>query len=314
MRVLFSFPGQGAQVPGMLSKLPDVRETRNALAKACVVLGHDPLMHETADALQSTVSVQLCLLIAGVAMARTLMAEGAVPDMVAGMSVGAFPAAVVAGVLDYEAALELVALRARLMEEAFPAGYGMTAVTGLGLSRMEALVDQVNEPESPVFVANVNGEQQIVIAGSDEAMAAVGQLALMNGAARCERLKVSVPSHCELLEPVAVALRRAAATMSFHRPRIDYLSSSAARLLNRPDAICHDLVTNVARRVNWADTIELAWERGARLVVEMPSGSTLTALSQKAFAEGRALASDGCRLDTIGTLVRRSRGSGLGVC
>lgn len=312
MSVLFSFPGQGAQSPGMLSRLPDGSATRDALAKAYLTLGHDPLIHETAEALHSTVSVQLCLLIAGVAMARTLMAEGAVPDMVSGMSVGAFPASVVAGVLDYEAALALVHLRGRLMEESFPDGYGMTAVMGIGLSMLEQLVDQVNEPERPVFIANVNAEQQIVIAGSDEAMATVSRLALMNGALRSERLRVSVPSHCELLEPVALALRRAAAGMSFDRPSIEYLSSSSARVLNRPEAICHDLVTNVARRVNWAETIELAWERGARLVVEMPSGSTLTSLSQKAFAEGRTLASDGCRLDTICTLVRRSRGSGAG--
>ena len=45
-------------------------------------------------ALESTVAVQLGLFIAGVATARALREEGIVPDAVAGLSVGAYGAAV----------------------------------------------------------------------------------------------------------------------------------------------------------------------------------------------------------------------------
>lgn len=305
MSVLFSFPGQGSQSPGLLSKLPDAKPVQDVLAQAEAVLGKSPLMLETAEALQSTVAVQLSLLISGVAMARTLMAEGAAPGMVAGMSIGAFPAAVVAGVLDYASALRLVALRGKLMEGAFPADYGMSAVIGLDMSALSNCVDQVRAGGFPVFVANLNAEQQFIVAGSDEGMQAVCRLALQHGALRCERLAVSVPSHCELLKPVASALMEAAKAVRFQRPKITYLSCSLARPVHDPEIIRQDLLTNVACRVNWRDTIGLAWERGARLAVEMPSGTVLTSLSQEAFAEGRALACDGSRLDTIVSLVRR---------
>ena len=128
MSVLFTFPGQGSQLPGMLHGLPAHPEVGRTLAEARAVLGQDPLELDGADALASTVAVQTCLLVAGVAMARVLIAEGGRPAIVAGMSVGAFPAAVIAGALDFRDALQLVALRGRLMERAFPAGYGMTAV------------------------------------------------------------------------------------------------------------------------------------------------------------------------------------------
>jgi len=131
MSVLFTFPGQGAQKPGMLHTLPAHPETARTLAEASAALGRDVLALDSADALRSTVAVQLSLLVAGVAMARVLAAHGAVPRMVAGLSIGAWPAAVVAGVLEFADAVRLVELRARLMEDAYPSGYGMTAIGGL---------------------------------------------------------------------------------------------------------------------------------------------------------------------------------------
>lgn len=311
MSVLFTFPGQGSQSAGMLSRLPVHPEVERTFAETYSVLGREALELDTEDALRSTVAVQLALLIAGVAMARVLIARGAGPDMVAGMSVGAYPAAVIAGVLDYGDALHLVNLRARLMEEAFPTGYGMTAVIGIDCSRLEKIVAQVHSPTTPVFIANLNAEHQIIVAGADAAMDLVAAHALAQGASRCERLAVSVPSHCELLAPIAREMMRAVAAVTLMRPRIAYLSSSAARSIADPDRIGRDLAGNVAQRVNWLDTAKLAWERGARLAVEMPSREVLTGLTQGAFAGGLALCCENNRLDTVCALVRREKEVGL---
>ena len=67
MKILFTFPGQGGQRPGMLAALPD-REA--ILTQARAVLGDEVDTLDSADALQHTRAVQLCLLIAGVAWAR----------------------------------------------------------------------------------------------------------------------------------------------------------------------------------------------------------------------------------------------------
>lgn len=73
MSILFTFPGQGAQRTGMLHALPRVPEVQHTLEQTANVLGTDPLLLDTATALTSTYAVQLCLLIAGVAMARVLL-------------------------------------------------------------------------------------------------------------------------------------------------------------------------------------------------------------------------------------------------
>jgi malonate decarboxylase epsilon subunit len=305
MSVLFTFPGQGAQKPALLHALPDHAEAARTLAEATEALGRDVLALDDAEALRSTVAVQLSLLVAGVAFARVLAAEGAAPGMVAGLSIGAWPAAVVAGVLDFADAVRLVELRARLMEDAYPTGYGMTAIGGVTRQQLEPLLAQVHGPDTPAYLANLNAPRQLVIAGSVAALDAVAALALAGGASRADRLAVAVPSHCALLDDQARTLACAAAQVPRRRPRITWISSSAARAVFDAERVVADLAANMARPVLWADTLRHAWERGARVALEMPSGSVLTRLAQEAdFAAGIALCADGNRLDTVVHAVR----------
>jgi len=306
MSVLFTFPGQGAQKPGMLHALPAHPETGRTLEEAAAALGRDVRMLDTESALRSTVAVQLCLLVAGVVMARVLAAHGAQPQMVAGLSIGAWPAAVTAGVLDFADAVRLVELRARLMEDAYPSGYGMTAIGGLTRQQLEPLVMQVHGPAAPVYLANLNAPRQIVIAGAHAAMDAVAALALEHGAQRAERLAVAVPSHCELFDEQARTLACAMDQVALGRPRITYISSSAARALFDGRRIGADLAANMAHPVLWADTVRHAWERGARLALEMPSGSVLTKLTAPEFPDGVALSCEGTRLDSLVSAVRNA--------
>lgn len=307
MSVLFTFPGQGAQRPGMLHALPEDAAVAATLAQAADVLGSDLLLLDTAAALASTRAVQLCLLIAGVAMARSLAAQGAVPDMVAGFSIGEYPAAVVAGALDFADAVQLVARRGQLMGDAYPGGYGMAAIIGLELAQLEPLVAGVHASEQPVYVANLNARRQIAIAGSEAGMQAVMTLALAHGASKAERLAVSVPSHSPLFDAAARQLRDAFDRVTVRRPQLAYLSSSAARTLFDPERIRDSLSSNMARRVHWADTVRLAWERGARLAVEMPPGSVLTRLTAPEFGDGVAVCCDGQRTASLLALISRER-------
>jgi malonate decarboxylase epsilon subunit len=305
MSVLFTFPGQGAQKPDMLHVLPDHPETARTLAEASAALGRDVLVLDSEPALRSTVAVQLCLLVAGVAMARVLAALDARPQMVAGLSIGAWAAAVASGVLGFADAVRLVELRGRLMEDAYPSGYGMTAIGGLTRQQLEPLVAQVHRADSPVYLANLNAPRQIVVAGSDGAMQAVAALALAHGAQRAERLAVAVPSHCALLDAPARTLGCAMDQVALARPRITYISSSQARALFDPRRIGADLAANMAHPVLWADTVRHAWERGARLALEMPTGSVLTKLTAPEFPDGVAMSCDGARLDSLVLAVSR---------
>ncbi len=295
MSSLLVFPGQGAQQPGMLQRLP-----REIVLEASAVLGEDVLLLDSVQALESTRAVQLCLLIAAVAASRQLATA---PDYVAGLSIGAYPAAVVAGALSFADALHLVSLRGELMQQAYPAGYGMTAIIGLDLARVETLVAQVHGADSPVYLANINADNQVVIAGSDDAMQAVAVLAKAHGAGLVRRLAVSVPSHCPLLDRPAATLAEAFAKVQLNAPKTSYLSGSRARPIIDTEALRDDLAFNMCRVVDWRGTVQSAYERGVRLQIEMPPGAVLTGLGKRVFEQGTVIAFEGARLDTLQLLM-----------
>ncbi|EMD6814021.1 malonate decarboxylase subunit epsilon [Citrobacter koseri] len=298
MKILFTFPGQGTQHTGMLQNLPGTE-----LALAREVLGAEADTLDTPDALQHTRAVQLALLIAGVAWARELERRGVAPDIVSGLSIGAYPAAVIAGALEFTDALTLVALRGDLMEQAYPHGYGLTAIMGLTLPQVESLV-----AGSGTFIANLNAETQIVIAGSDEAMADVAKRALDKGASKAHRLAVSVPSHCALLAEPAQRLVEAFRHVTLSRPRCAYLSGSTGRVLWQPERIADDLAMNMARTVRWQDAAISANEREARLAIEMPPGGVLTCLTRQAEWEGESVSLERSGVDVAVHLAKRLRG------
>ena len=220
------------------------------------------------------------------------------------LSIGAYPAAVVAGALGFEDALRLVSLRGELMQRAYPQGYGMTAIIGLELAAVEALLAQVHGDRTPVYLANINADNQVVIAGSDEAMSNVAKLARSLGVGKACRLAVSVPSHCPLLETPARTLAQAFADVSLKAPALGYLSGSRARPLINTEALRDDLAFNMCRVVDWRGTVQSAYERGVRLQVELPPGAVLTALARRVFEQGTVMAFDGARLDTLQALLR----------
>lgn len=296
MSSLWVFPGQGAQQPGMLHRLPDEVVVRDTLQQASAVLGEDVLALDSEAALRGTRAVQLCLLIAGVAAARLLQQRGAEPGFVAGLSIGAYPAAVIAGALGFDDALRLVALRGELMHAAYPQGYGMTAILGLEQHQVEALLGQA---DGPVYLANINAERQMVIAGSDAAMQQVATLAKAAGASCARRLAVGVPSHCALLDAPARELAEAFSRVEVRTPRVRYLSGSTARPLVQPERLRDDLAFNMCRVIDWRSTVETAHERGVTLQIEMPPGAVLTGLGRKVLQQATVVAFDGARLDSL---------------
>ena len=178
MSIAFLFPGQGAQTPGFLHQLPDLEPVAATLEEASRVLGQDVFELDHEAALASTVAVQLTNVIAGVAMARVIGTRGVEPQAVAGLSVGAFTAAVVCGALQFADALPLVRIRGTLMERAYPHGYGLAAIVGLDERSVSTLVEQVSTPEAPVYLANLNAPTQFVIAGAEAGLqAALGRRA-----------------------------------------------------------------------------------------------------------------------------------------
>lgn len=308
MSVAFLFPGQGVQREGMLRALPRHPAIVATLLEASTELGVSESELDRPGALASAEGAQLALLIAGVATARALEAEGVRANYVAGMSVGAFGAAIIAGAMDFTVALQLVRARARLMTAAYPVGFGMAAILGLDEKKVRELVDGVRTPATPVYLANINARDQIVIAGSDRGLEMTMKAARSRGARRTQRLAVSTPSHCPLLDSAAAELSSLMKKVPMSRASIGYLTNRHARAVTGAEEIRADLAGNLRAEVRWHDMMTGALERGVDLFVEMAPGTALSELVPASFPQARALAFQTQKLPELVQSIRGSLG------
>jgi malonate decarboxylase epsilon subunit len=290
--VAFLFPGQGSQRAGMLRRLRDDPSDAALYTEAQTVLGRNLGELDTAETLAGTEAAQIALFIAGIASARALERHGIEAAFVAGHSVGAFAAAVIAGVLSFRDALAIVALRGRAMAEARPTGFGIAAVVGVPESTLQTWIDTATSRGATLYLTNRNAARQFAVSGANADLDALIEFARSHGASKAMRLAVAVPSHSPLMADVVPTLRQALGNVSLSEPRIPYASNHSARLLRDAASIAHDLAENVAHPVRWSEIMTALYEHGVRTFVEMQPGDVLTKLAQSSFDDVRAFSLD----------------------
>jgi len=282
----FVFPGQGSQTVGMLADLaaqfPIVEQT---FSDASAALGYDLwqlVQTGPAEELNKTWQTQPALLAASVAIFRVWQQQGGnMPVMMAGHSLGEYSALVCAGVLDFAAAIRLVELRGKLMQEAVPEGTGaMYAIIGLDNASIAKTCEESAQGQvvSPV---NFNSPGQVVIAGNKEAVERAGAACKAAGAKRALPLPVSVPSHCALMKPAADKLAVALQDITFNAPLVPVVNNVDVRAETAPEAIRSALVRQLYSPVRWTESVEFMAAEGVTLLLEVGPGKVLTGLTKR---------------------------------
>lgn len=283
-------PGQGAQYPGMGAEFyrqyPLVREY---FERADAALGY-PLstlcFHGPKEELTLTQHAQPAILSLSCAIAALVEIEtGVLPAVVSGLSLGEYSALVIAGMLEFEDAVRLVARRGIYMQKAVPPGEGgMAAIFGLMAENLEELCKNIGG----VQLANYNCPGQVVVSGATDAVTALVDAALAAGARRAIHLEVSAPFHCSMLQPAAEMLQTDLEKVSFTPPRFPVLSPVDLSQVN-PDSVRQLLARQVVSPVRWQQCIEILADQGVQLVIETGPGKVLTGLVRKTAKNLKAI-------------------------
>ncbi|HSF41609.1 MAG TPA: amino acid adenylation domain-containing protein [Thermoanaerobaculia bacterium] len=276
--VVFLFPGQGAQYPGMGHDL-DLREPvyRRELDRAAEILGYglqDLLAPgASAEALEDTAVAQPALFAVEHALARLWMSWGVHPEGMMGHSIGEYVAACLAGVLSFEEALELVALRGRLV-----AGLG-----GRGAMASLPLPEAELRPRlSPgLSLAAVNGPTQCVVSGPEDEVLALLEVLSVQGI-EGRRLHTSHAFHSALMEPAMEELAAAVARIRLAPPRIPYVSNVTGTWIQPGEATDPSYwARHLRATVRFADGLGTLLARPGRLLLEVGPGRTLASLARR---------------------------------
>lgn len=280
-RIMFMFPGQGAQFVGMGKAMYDkydrAREIFDIAGKA-TGLDIPALCFEENDKINITEYTQIAMLTVEAAIYAVMEDKGLKCDYTAGLSLGEYGALIAAGVLSYEDAFKVVRQRGIFMQEAVPSGGAMAAVLGMDAESIEKIL---SETEGYVSIANYNCPGQIVITGEEAAVGRASEALKEAGAKRVVPLKVSGPFHSKMLEPAGERLGRVIDETTINDVKVPYVSNVTAKSVTDSVNIRDLLVKQISSSVRWQQTIELMIESGVDTFVEIGPGKTLSGFMRK---------------------------------
>ncbi|GIJ48807.1 hypothetical protein Val02_56930 [Virgisporangium aliadipatigenens] len=226
-----------------------------------------------ADDVTATALAQPTVFVVEYAVARLLMSWGAVPESLAGYSLGEYVAATLAGVLSLPDALKLVAYRATLID-ALPAG-AMLAVP-MAPERLAPLIGEALD------VAAVNAPGMSVVAGPAEAVADLERRLAAREVA-CRRLATTHAFHSRALVPVAERLTAwIAAQITLHPPRVPYVSNVTGDWIRPEEAVDPGYwARHMCGTVRFADVLGRLLAEPERVLVEVGPGQSLGAFARQ---------------------------------
>jgi [acyl-carrier-protein] S-malonyltransferase len=290
MKHAYIFPGQGSQFPGMGKE----HYTNSAFAKklfeqANAILGFrisDIMFNGSEEDLKQTNVTQPAVFLHSVIAYKSIdpsAGSGAKPDMVAGHSLGEFSALVANGTLSFEAALNLVAVRAKAMQRACELNPStMAAILGLADDIAEAVCKQVQDETGEIVVpANYNCPGQLVISGTIKGIDIACERMKAAGAKRALVLPVGGAFHSPLMEPAREELQAAIDATDFHTPACAVYQNVAAKAVMDKTEIKQNLIEQLTGPVRWTQSVKAMIADGASSFTEAGPGKVLQGLILK---------------------------------
>lgn len=271
-------PGQGSQKVGMGKELfgqsKAAREVFGRVDEALRFNLSDLMFNGSPEELQDTVNAQPAIFTLAVATFEALkeqLGEDMIkPKNVAGHSAGEYPILVIDGVLDLESGAKLIRKRGELMQKASLKRPGtMAAIIGLNQSELERLCR-----DTGVELANINGEEQMVISGTKVRVAQTMDLALdfaskQNRLIKRIPLKVSGAFHSRLMKPVQRELQECISSLEFNDPMAPIISNYDPRPLTTAHEVEVELGNGICLPVNLKDIVRYMGRDGIKTVIEL---------------------------------------------
>ncbi|XXJ62063.1 type I polyketide synthase [Embleya sp. MST-111070] len=298
-RVVFVFPGQGSQWPGMAAELLDqapvfaehIERCAAALAPYVDWSLTEVLRDPEGAGLERVDVVQPALWAVMVSLAELWRAHGVRPSAVVGHSQGEIAAACVAGALTLADGARIVALRGRALLDLAERGL----MASVAMSEAE-VVARITEFDGRLSLAAVNSPGQVVVSGEP---AAVREL--VEAAERGRILPVNYASHSARVEEIRDRLRGDLAGIESPAATVPFHSTVTGGPLDTTRLAADYWYDNLRHTVRFEQTVRGLLAQGYDTFVDVgPHPTLLTPIRETAAAVGIEPA-------TVGTL-RREQG------
>jgi malonyl CoA-acyl carrier protein transacylase len=291
-QVAFMFTGQGAQYHGMCRTLFDHHPVfRREVDKCASILDQhldrsilDVIYGEDDGAINQTEYTQPALFVVEYALARLWQYWGIQPVAVVGHSVGEYVALTIAGILELEDALALIAARGKFIQS-LPTGIGgMAAVLG-----EEDLVKGYLDGRDDVDIAAVNSPKSLTISGKKETIEDL-VARMKEDKVKAIPLKVSHAFHSYQMDPILKDFEEVVSRVKLHQPKIPVISNLTGKELRLEELTPQYFSSHIRGTVRFMDNIcYLDKELGIDIFLEAGPNPTLAGLAKQCLDKETAL-------------------------
>jgi [acyl-carrier-protein] S-malonyltransferase len=245
------------------------------------------LLRAPMEELTPTANAQLATFVQSLMVLDAVERLGLSPAACAGHSLGEYSALVASGAVSLSDGLHLVTARGEAMARAGEDAPGtMAAILGLSDDDAEAACQRA---EADAWVANFNAPGQVVIAGTEDAVATVAVLARQLGARKVLPLPVSGAFHTPLMVGARPALRKALGDATFRAPDVPVVANVDARVHDDPAEWPALLSAQLCSPVRWRQSLDTLTGLGVTVLVELGPGGVLSGLARRTIPEIEAL-------------------------
>jgi [acyl-carrier-protein] S-malonyltransferase len=280
---IFLFPGQGSQFVGMGRDLPaQWPQAAELFARADTILGYqlsEIAFNGPEEKLRQTQYTQPAIFIHSLAVQQVLAEHCIHPVATAGHSLGEFSALVAAGGLAFDEALEVGALRGKLLQEAGTIAPGtMAAIIGLDGQRVEELCAKHN---GVVVPANYNCPGQLVVSGEVAAVHSIMPVMREAGAKIVKELTVSGAFHSPLMSEAVSGLETALKQANIITTSVPIWQNVDANASLSGEEVRAKLLAQLTSPVRWEATIRNMLSEGHNAFLELGPGNVLKGLCKR---------------------------------
>jgi polyketide synthase 7 len=272
-KVVFVFPGQGSQWPGMASQLLDTSPVFAERIRECADV-IDPLVDwSLLDVLRDKPEsppldrldvVQPALFAVMVALAGLWRSQGVEPAAVVGFSQGEIAAAHVAGALSLADAARIVVLRSRVLADRLVGG-GALASVSLSAAQTE---HRLSSWDGRLTVGGLNGPNLVTVAGDRESLDELVASCERDGI-RARIVPASVATHCSQVDALRTELLDVLGTVTPTAGSVPFHSTVSGDLLDTGELDTEYWYRNTRQPVLFEPVVRDLVERGHDLFIEV---------------------------------------------